>query len=138
MSASLTAFENHLPRRVITGRRASQSLVSLCQAYGWQRVFVVSDAGVAGAGLLWSVTGPLSEAQLLLLQARNDQAAAFAALAAALGQPDAPAYALVDEPLPPAPPADEAALVAQALRERPDVAAERLVRESAAKFADAT
>ena len=77
----------------------------------------------------------LSEAQLLLLQARNDQAAAFAALAAALGQPDAPAYALVDEPLPPAPPADEAALVAQALRERPDVAGERLARESAAKFA---
>ncbi len=32
----------------------------------------------------------LSEAQLLLLQARNDQAAAFAALAAALGQSDAP------------------------------------------------
>jgi outer membrane protein len=79
----------------------------------------------------------LSEAQLLLLQARNDQAAAFAALAAALGQPDAPAYALVDEPLPPAPPADEAALVAQALRERPDVAGERLARESAAKFAEA-
>jgi outer membrane protein len=79
----------------------------------------------------------LSEAQLLLLQARNDQAAAFAALAAALGQPDAPTYALVDEPLPPAPPADEAALVAQALRERPDVAGERLARESAAKFAEA-
>ena len=79
----------------------------------------------------------LSEAQLLLLQARNDQAAAFAALAAALGQPDAPAYALVDEPLPPAPPADEAALIAQALRERPDVAGERLARESAAKFAEA-
>jgi len=79
----------------------------------------------------------LSEAQLLLLQARNDQAAAFAALAAALGQPDAPAYALVDEPLPPAPPADEVALIAQALRERPDVAGERLARESAAKFAEA-
>ena len=79
----------------------------------------------------------LSEAQLLLLQARNDQAAAFAALAAALGQPDAPTYALVDEPLPPAPPADEAALIAQALRERPDVAGERLARESAAKFAEA-
>ena len=79
----------------------------------------------------------LSEAQLLLLQARNDAAAAFAALAAALGQADAPAYTLTEEPLPPAPPADETALIAQALRERPDVAAERLVRESSAKFADA-
>jgi outer membrane protein len=79
----------------------------------------------------------LSEAQLLLLQARNDQAAAFAALAAALGQPDAPAYVLTEEPLPPAPPPDEATLIAQALRDRPDVAAERLARESALRFADA-
>jgi outer membrane protein len=79
----------------------------------------------------------LSEAQLLLLQARNDQAAAFATLAAALGQADAPAYALSEEPLPTAPPTDDAAVVAQALRERPEVAGERLARESAAKFADA-
>jgi outer membrane protein len=79
----------------------------------------------------------LSEARLLLLQARNDQAAAFATLAAALGQADAPAYVLSEEPLPPAPPTDDAAVVAQALRERPDVAGERLARESAAKFADA-
>jgi outer membrane protein len=79
----------------------------------------------------------LSEAQLLLLQARNDQAAAFAALAAALGQPDAPAYVLTEEPLPPAPPPDEATLIAQALRDRPDVVAERLARESALRFAEA-
>jgi outer membrane protein len=79
----------------------------------------------------------LSEAQLLLLQANNDAAAAFASLAAALGQPDAPAYALSDEPLPAAPPPDEAALVTQALRDRPDVAGERLTLESSAKFADA-
>jgi outer membrane protein len=79
----------------------------------------------------------LSEAQLLLLQARNDQAAAFAALAAALGQSDAPAYVLTEEPLPAAPPPDETTLIVQALRDRPDVAAERLAHESAAKFADA-
>jgi outer membrane protein len=79
----------------------------------------------------------LSEAQLLLLQARNDQAAAFATLAAALGQAEAPAYVLSEEPLPPTPPTDEAAVVAQALRDRPDVAGERLARDSAAKFADA-
>ena len=79
----------------------------------------------------------LSEAQLLQLQARNDAAAAFAALAAALGQPDAPVYALGEEPLPPQPPADEAPLIAQALRERPDVTAARFASESSAKFADA-
>lgn len=65
MSTSLAAFENHLPRRVITRRGASQSLVELCQSHGWQRVFIVSDAGVAGAGLLWQVSQPLSGAQLL-------------------------------------------------------------------------
>ena len=79
----------------------------------------------------------LSEAQLLLLQARNDQAASFAALAAAIGQGNAPPYVLAEEPMPSAPPADEAGLVAQALRDRPDVVGERLARESAAKFADA-
>ena len=79
----------------------------------------------------------LSEAQLLLLQARNDQAAAFAALAAALGQADAPTFVLTEEPLPATPPQDEATMIAQALRDRPDVIAERLARESAAKFADA-
>jgi outer membrane protein len=79
----------------------------------------------------------LSEAQLLLLQARNDSAAAFAALAAALGQADAPSYVLAEEPLPPPPPADGTALVTQALHDRPDVAAERLTRDSSAKFADA-
>jgi outer membrane protein len=79
----------------------------------------------------------LSEAQLLLLQARNDRAAAFAMLATALGQTDAPAYVLSEEPLPPQPPTDEAAVVTQALRDRPDVAGERLARKSAAKFADA-
>jgi outer membrane protein len=79
----------------------------------------------------------LSEAQLLQLQARNDASAALAALAAALGQQDSPTYTLGEEPLPGPPPASDTELVAQALRERPDVAAERLVRESSAKFADA-
>jgi outer membrane protein len=79
----------------------------------------------------------LGEAQLLRLQAQNDLAAAFANLSVALGQPDAPAYALTEEPMPGPPPADAVALVEQALRERPDVLAERLASQSAAKFADA-
>ncbi len=44
---------------------------------------------------------------------------------------------LTEEPLPPPHAPDEAALIAQALRERSDVASERLARESAAKFAEA-
>jgi alcohol dehydrogenase class IV len=59
MHSPLPFFENHLPRRIITGRGASQSLAALCQTNGWNRVFVVSDAGVAGAGLLRQVALPL-------------------------------------------------------------------------------
>jgi alcohol dehydrogenase class IV len=59
MHSPLPSFENHLPRRIITGRGASQSLAALCQTNGWSRVFVVSDAGVAGAGLLRQVALPL-------------------------------------------------------------------------------
>jgi alcohol dehydrogenase len=59
MQTKLTTFENHLPRRVITGRGASRCLAALCQSNGWSRVFVVSDAGVEGAGLLRQVAMPL-------------------------------------------------------------------------------
>ena len=61
----MTSFENHLPRRVITGRGASESLVELCRANGWKQVFLVSDAGVAGAGLMRKVSLPLLDAHLL-------------------------------------------------------------------------
>ncbi len=77
----------------------------------------------------------LSEAQLLLVEARNDEQASYARLSAALGAPQAATYELADEPLPEAPTRDSAALVASALRDRPDVARERLAEQSAAKFA---
>jgi outer membrane protein len=79
----------------------------------------------------------LGEAQLMLVQAQNDVQAAFAALAAAMGQSDGPAYDLVDEPLPPPPSTDSAALVAQALRDRPDLIGEHAFSQAAAKFAQA-
>ena len=65
MNAPLSSFENHLPRRVITGRGASESLVELCRANGWRQVFLVSDTGVAGAGLTQRVSQPLLDAHLL-------------------------------------------------------------------------
>jgi outer membrane protein len=79
----------------------------------------------------------LAEAQLDLLQAQNDQHGAFAILSAALGSSQTPIYALTEEPLPPPPPGDANTVIAQALRDRPDVLAERYEHESAAKFADA-
>jgi alcohol dehydrogenase class IV len=65
MDAPFSFYENHLPRRVITGRGTSKSLVELCRANGWGQVFLVSDAGVAGAGLMRQVSQPLLDAHLL-------------------------------------------------------------------------
>jgi outer membrane protein len=79
----------------------------------------------------------LGEAQLLFVQAQNDVQSAFASLSAALGSPATMTYALTDEAMPPAPDADSTSLVARALKDRPDVAAERLADQAAMKFADA-
>jgi outer membrane protein len=79
----------------------------------------------------------LSEAQLLLVQARNDLDASFAGLSAATGSTQRTKYELVDEALPAAPEDDGNALVARALRERPDVSAQRLADQASAKFAEA-
>lgn len=79
----------------------------------------------------------LGEAQLLLVQAQNDVKSAFAELGAALGSQDAREYVLSDEPLPGPPPGDEAALIAQAFRDRPELANERFSVEAATKLATA-
>lgn len=60
-----TSFQNHLPRCVIFGRERSLALADICRAQGWTRVFVVSDEGVAGAGLLEKVTQSLRDADML-------------------------------------------------------------------------
>jgi len=76
----------------------------------------------------------LSQAQLLRVQAEGDVQSAFAALNTAMGAPQTSTYVLVEEPLAP-PAADDASIViALALRDRPDVAAERLAAQAAAKF----
>lgn len=76
----------------------------------------------------------LSQAQLLLAQARGDVKSAFAALTAALGSEQPATYELADEPLPPLPTDDEAAAVARALRDRPDLGARRFAEQAASKF----
>jgi outer membrane protein len=79
----------------------------------------------------------LSEAQLLQAQAASDVRASDARLSAALGASQGPSYDLTDEPLPDPPAADSALLIAQALRDRPDVARERLAQQSEERFAEA-
>ncbi len=78
-----------------------------------------------------------SDAELALVRGENDVAASRARLAAALGDRQARQFELTDEALPPAlEPAPEL-LVAQALKDRPDLAALRLNRDAAYRFANA-
>jgi outer membrane protein len=79
----------------------------------------------------------VSEAKLLLIRAQDSVQQASAELSRALGSDQAVSYQLVDEPLPPGPPAKADNLIAQAMVNRPELASLRYSRESAYKFADA-
>jgi outer membrane protein len=79
----------------------------------------------------------VSEAKLLLLRSQDAVQGALARLGRALGSDQPASYHLSDEPLPPAPPATADALVAQAVDNRPELAALRSSRDAARKFADA-
>ncbi|HEX6893809.1 MAG TPA: TolC family protein, partial [Bryobacteraceae bacterium] len=62
---------------------------------------------------------------------------ALAELGRALGSDQPGNYSLVDEPLPPGPPATPDTLVAQALNGRPEIASLRAARESSYRFYEA-
>lgn len=79
----------------------------------------------------------LSEAELAVVRAENDVQAGRAQLAAALGASQTEQFELADEPLPPALEPDAEIVVAQAIQQRPDLAALRLTREAAHRFANA-
>jgi outer membrane protein len=77
----------------------------------------------------------VSQAELDLFKAENDIRSAFAELAAAMGSDKDEQYALVDEPMPGPLDASADTLVAKALRERPELAAQRLHFDAAKSFA---
>ncbi len=79
----------------------------------------------------------LSEAKLLLISAQNELAASFADLSQALGDNTQERFALAEEPIQPALPPDPSELVAEALKQRPDLLSLRLEHEAALKFATA-
>jgi len=82
----------------------------------------------------------LSQAQLLLVQAEGDVQAAFAALNTAMGAPQATTastFDLVEATIETPVAASAPPMIAEALRERADVAAARLAAQAAEKFADA-
>jgi outer membrane protein len=79
----------------------------------------------------------VSQAKLLLIQAQNSLAEAYAELARALGADTVVEYRAQEEPLPPVPPSNPDDLVAQAIANRPELASLRLSRDSAYSFAEA-
>jgi outer membrane protein len=79
----------------------------------------------------------LSQAQLLLIQAQNDVLASFAQLSTALGYSDQQTFELAEEPMPPNPPAGLSDLIQEALKNRPELAAQRLDVNSAQSYATA-
>jgi outer membrane protein len=79
----------------------------------------------------------VSEAELALFHAESDVLASRARLTAALGAAQTERFELTDEPLPPMLEPDPEAVVDQALKQRPDLAALRLSRDAAHRFARA-
>jgi len=76
----------------------------------------------------------LAQAKLMLIRAQDGVQQAFAELTRALGADKQQTYKLIEESLPPSPPADSADMVAQAFQQRPELAGMRLERESAYRF----
>lgn len=79
----------------------------------------------------------VSQAQLDLFHAENDARASHARLSAAMGYQGDQPFLLADEPLPPALNPDPDSLIAEALRDRPDLQTLRLNRDSLATYARA-
>jgi len=79
----------------------------------------------------------VSQSELDLYRADNDAKASHARLSAAMGYDRDQPFTLIDEPLPAAPAPDVDALIAQALRERPDLAALQLNRDALQRYAEA-
>jgi outer membrane protein len=76
----------------------------------------------------------LAQAKMLLLQAQNDEQSAQAVLSEALGLAQLRRFTLIDPGLPAQPSALEDAIAA-ALRDRPDIQAQRLEQQSAEHYA---
>lgn len=79
----------------------------------------------------------LAEARLLLANAQNDVQASTAELATAIGFPNQRSFVLSDEPLPDPPPDNVQPLMAEAIRNRPELASLRYEEEAASRTAKA-
>jgi outer membrane protein len=76
----------------------------------------------------------LSDAQLMLIRARDRLATAYASLGQALGTNQAIVYQLAPQPMPPSPPENPDQLIAEAYHNRPELASLHLQQEAAQKI----
>lgn len=102
-----------------------------------RQVTVLAQSGLRSTVDVSFARVNLSQAELDLLHAQNDARASHARLSAALGYDRDQPFSLSDERLPPAPETDVEALIAEALRERPDLAALKLTHQSLTSYAEA-
>jgi len=79
----------------------------------------------------------VSQSELDLFRAENDSKASHARLSAAMGYDRDQPFSLTDEPLPSSLEPDADALIVQAMRERPDLAALQLNRDALDRYAEA-
>jgi len=79
----------------------------------------------------------LSDAKLLLLRAEDNLQQAYAELARAIGTDQSAMFELTEEPLPASPPPGPDPMVAEAFKNRPELASLRLAGEAAHRFAEA-
>jgi len=122
--------------RAIAVQRVAQQTVDARQLVVDQ-VGALANSGLKSGLDLSFARVNLNQAQLLQVQAEGDVQAAFAALSAAMGAPQTATFELEEQTLAAPAPDSAAPMIAEALRDRSDVAAARLSAEAAAKFADA-
>jgi len=122
---------------------ASQSVLKVAQAtLDLRRVTLRQVSALAQSALRSTVDVSfaevnVSQAELDLFRAENDAKATHARLSAAIGYGSDQPFSLADEMLPPALNPEVDTLIAEALRERPDLAALRLSRDALQRFAEA-
>jgi outer membrane protein len=118
----------------------AQALVKVGQETVAARQLVVDQVSALAQNKLRSqldvsfASVSLAQAKLLLIRAQDTVQQSLAELTRALGTDRNRSFTLVDESLPPSPPTDSEEMVAQAYKQRPELAGLRLERESAYKF----
>ena len=121
----------------------AQALLRVAQQTVDERQLVSNQVTQMAANLLKSqldvsfANVDLAQAQLLLIQSRNNLQSSYAELTTALGFADQRTYQLMEPGPPPGPPADLAGLVQQAIMNRPELVSLRYEVNSAQTFVSA-